>query len=132
MPRIVSLRRCLLATTLLLLPACGQKLDYESTLQVDDAQVQSISVDPPKKEQKVNVVVTSSASPVDVYVVLEKDKEAGKQSLLNGNKPAESLTGKLKTQDTTLEATIPANTGFAILLGGASKSTQVKVKVTGR
>ena len=73
----------------------------------------SNSFQPPKKDQ-------------------EKDKEAAKQALLDRKKPAASFAGKVKTQEATLEATIPANTGFAILLGGASKNSQVKVKVTGR
>lgn len=121
-----------LAILFLALPGCGQKLDYESTLELNAGEVQSLAVDAPRREQKVSVTVTSSASPIDVYVVLEKDKEAAKQALLDGKQPAESLARKVKTQDATLEATIPANTKFTILLGGASKSSQAKVKVTGR
>jgi hypothetical protein len=132
MRTMLRLRRCLLATILLAPLGCGQKLNYETTVQLDDGQVQSLSIDPPRKDQSANVTVSSSGSPIDVYVVLEKDKEAGKQALLDSKKPAESLARKVKTQDAILEATIPANTGFAILLGGASKSSQVKVKVTGR
>jgi hypothetical protein len=101
-------------------------------VQLDAGEVQSLSVEPPKRDQKVSVTATSSSSPIDVYLVLDKDKEAGKQALLDGKKPAASLARKAKTQDATLEATIPANTGFAVLLGGAGKSSQVKIKVTGR
>ncbi len=124
--------RCSLwAISLLLLSGCGQKLDYETSLDLDEGQVQSISVDPPKREQKVSVTATSSSSPIDVYVVLDKDKEAGKQALLDRRKVAAALASQTKTQSATLEVTIPANTGFAILAGGAGKSSHVTVKVRG-
>jgi hypothetical protein len=132
MRNMLCLRRSLLAIVLLALPGCGQKLDYETTVDLDEGQVQSIAIDAPKREQKVSVTVTSSGSPIDVYVALDKDKEAGKQALLDRQKPAQSLAHKVKTQEANLEATIPANTGFAILLGGANKNSRVSVKVTGR
>jgi hypothetical protein len=131
MRRILSLRRCLVAALLLALSGCT-RLSYETTIQLGAGEVQSLSIDPPRREQKVSVTVTSSAAPVDVYVVLEKDKEAAKEALLDHKKPAASLAGNVKTQEATLEATIPANTPFAILVGGASKTSQVKVKATGR
>ena len=132
MRTIMNLRRSFLMIIFLALAGCGQKLAYETTVQLADGEVQSIAVDAPKTEQKVSVSVVSSGSPVDVYVVLDKDKETGKQALLDRKKPAESLASKVKTQDATLEATVPANTGFAVLLGNASKPSQVKVKVAGR
>src|SRR5437879_5858568 len=132
MRSIRGLRCSFLAILLLVLPGCGQKLNYETTVELDESQVRSIMIDPPKREQKVSVTVTSSGSPIDVYVVLDKDKEAGKQALLDRRKPAGSLAGKVKLQEATLEATIPVGTGFAILVGWAGKNSQVKVKVTGR
>jgi hypothetical protein len=132
MRTIRSLRRTLFALLLLVLPGCGQKLNYETTVDLDEGQVQSILIDAPKSEQKVTVTVNSAGAPIDAYIVLDKDKEAGKQALLNRQKPPQSLAGKVKTQDATLEATVPANTGFALLVGGASKNSRVSVKVTGR
>jgi hypothetical protein len=132
MQRFRNLRCGLLVALLLAGAGCGQKLDYDSTVQLDAGQVQSMMIDAPKREQRVSVTVTSSSSPIDVYVVLDKDKEAGKQALLDGKKPAAALASQAETQDATLEATMPANSAFAILLGGASKTSQVKVKVTGR
>lgn len=128
----LRLRSSLLASIVLALPGCGQKLYHETTVQLSAGEVQLLLIDAPRRDQKISVTVTSSGSPIDVYVVLAKDKEAGKEALLNGKKPTESLAGKVKTQDATLEANIPANTEFAVLLGGASKSSQVKMKVTGR
>src|SRR5262245_432385 len=116
MPQIPTRCRVLLAILFLALPGCGQKLDYESSMQLDAGDVQWISIDSPKREQRVSVTVTSSGSPVDVYVVLGKDKEAAKQALLDTKKPTESLANKVKTRESTLEVTIPANTGFAVLV----------------
>ena len=129
--RSIPCRRALLAVLLLAFPSC-QRLNYETAVDLSEGEVQSILVEAPKKEQKVSVTASSAGSPIDVYVVLDKDKEAGKQALLDRKKPASSLASKVKTREATLEATIPANTGFAILLGGASKSNHVTVKVTGR
>src|SRR5947209_6330543 len=132
MRKILSLRRSFLALLLLALTGCGQRLNYERTVELSSGDVQLILIDPPKREQQVSVMVSPVGSPIDVYVVLDKDSEAGKQALLDHKKPAGSLASKTKTQEATLEATIPANSGFAILLGGASKSTRVTVNVTGR
>ncbi len=121
-----------LGIALLLLAGCGQKLNYESTLQLEVGDVQAIAIDPPVKEQKVTVTVTSTASPVDVYLVFAKDKESGKRALLDRKPPAEPLAAKAKTTDAVLEATIPAGSGFVVLLGLANKSTSVKLKVSGQ
>jgi hypothetical protein len=116
---------------LLALPGCG-RLGYETTVQLGAGEVQALSIDAPRSEQKVSVAVTSSGSPVDVYAVVEKDKEAAKEALLDRRKPAAFLAGQAKTQDATVEATVPGHTAFVILVGGASKPTQVHVKVMGR
>ena len=131
MRAILRLRPCLLAAIVLGLPGCG-RLYHETTVQLGAGEVQLLLIDAPKRDQKISVTAASSGSPIDVYVVLAKDKEAAKEALLSGKKPAESLAGKVKTPDATVEATIPANSEFAIILGGANKNTQVKLKVTGR
>jgi len=109
-----------------------QKLNYEKTISIDIGEVQSILIDAPKRDQKVSVAISSPDSAVNVCVVLEKDQGAAKKSLLDGKKPAEALANKDKVKDDTLEASIPGGSDFAVLLSGAAKSTQVKVKITGR
>jgi hypothetical protein len=128
----IILPRCCCLLLLLVLSGCGQKLDYQTSVDLDEGQVQSILIDPPKREQNVSITAKSTGSPIDLYVVLDKDKEPAKQALLDRKKPAAALASKTKTQDAALEVTIPANTGFAVLLGGAGKSSHVTVKVTGR
>jgi hypothetical protein len=130
MRKIVSLRGCLFLAVLLTLPGCG-RLNYETTVPLGAGEIQALRIDAPRREQKVSVTVTSAGSPVDVYVILEKDKAAAEEALLDRKKPAASLAGTMKVQEATLQATIPANTAFVVLLGGANKPSQVKVKVTG-
>lgn len=121
------------AFTLFLIVGC-QKVNYDRTVQVEPGDVQVVMIDPPRSAQKVSVVASSPGTPVDVYVVLEKDQEEAKQSLLSGKSPAKDklLANKQKAEEATLEATVPAKNGFAVLVSGAKKSTQVKLKITGR
>jgi hypothetical protein len=109
-----------------------QKLDDERTFEVGPGKIRSMLIDPPTKEQKVTVTISSSISPVTVYVVPAKEQEAAERAMESGKQPNQSFAGKEKSQEATLEATIPANTGYAIIVGGAIKDSQVKVKVTGR
>lgn len=109
-----------------------QKLNYEKTLKLSDTDVRAISIDGPRREQKVAVTVTAPGAKVDVYVVPEKDQEAVTQDLLNHKKPKEVLASKQKVESDTLEVTIPAKMSFSVVLGAASKDCEVKVSVKGR
>jgi hypothetical protein len=123
---------CLLVLVLLGSSGC-QRLNHEATVQVEPTGVQSTIISAPRSDQKVAVDVSSPGAPVNVYVVLEKDEEAARDALGRQQKPANVLAGKEKVEQDTLETTIPAGKGFAVLLGSASnKTAQVKLKVTGR
>jgi hypothetical protein len=117
----------LLAVTLV---GC-QRIDYRRTIDVDAGDVQAIVIDPPRSEQKVTVTATSSSCPVSVYLVLERDQSQARQTMMDYKAPTGALAGQEKTQDATLEATIPAKNGFAVLIGGATRSTQVNLHVKG-
>jgi len=122
------------ACGLALLGSAGcQKLDSERSIHLDAGEVQIIRIGPPRSDQKVTVVVDSPRSSINVYLVLEQDQEEAKQALLLDRKlPQLPLAGKEKTNSATLEATVPARNGFAVMLSGAEKATDVKLKVTGR
>jgi hypothetical protein len=82
----------------------------------------------------VKVEVKSDSSPVAVFLVLEDDAETVKKNVLHGTTPdkAKVLARTDKnSQEATLEATVPAKKGFAVVLGDASKDTQVNLKITG-
>jgi hypothetical protein len=106
-----------------------QRINQERTIHLESGDVQAIIVDPPSNEQKIMVKITSG-SPIDAYVVLERDLQTAKQALLDSRSVKTALASKQKDQNPTLEATIPSRNGFAILLAGARKSTEAKVKIT--
>ena len=112
-----------------------QRLDTERTLNLEPTQSHALLFDAPRSEQQVSVTIHSPGAPVEVYVVLEKNREQAMQTLEQGRRPAKEqlLASKDKAEEATLETTVPARNAFAVLLNSkASKAAQVKVKVTGR
>ena len=134
MRQTAPLAWALLGSLLLLSGGC-QRLDDERTVQLAPTQVHTIQFDAPRSDQKVTVTMSSPGALVEVYVVLEQNREAAVQSLDQGKRPAKEqiLASSEKTEEATLEATVPARSAFAVLLNSkAGKTAQVKVKVTGR
>ncbi len=127
-------RLCLmwaLLSGMFLLAGC-QPLKIEKTMAVPLRGVGSLIVDPPRYEQKVTVQVSSPGAPVSAYLVRESDMAAAQTLMESGKAPSSPLAGKEKAEDFTLEATVPAKTGYALLLRAEKKNANVKVKVTGR
>jgi hypothetical protein len=125
---------CLLVALGLLVTGCRkQRLDEESTLTVPPGEAQSKIVDAPRAEQQVTATVSSPGAPVSAYLVLEKNRSAAQDALLNGKRPANVLDGKDKVEEASLQGTVPAGEEFAVVVSNAgSKNAQVKVKITGR
>lgn len=118
----------------LVLSGCGQPLsiDKKVTLEAGDITGAAL-VDAPKSQQKIKVEFTSSESPINVYVVLGSDEKAIFRELEKiPVKMADLVASKEKSKGDTLEATIPAGKDYGIYLSGASKKTEVTLKVTGR
>jgi len=118
---------------LLLLPIVGcHKLTFEKSESLDVSEVKKYAVDPPRVKQNVRVVATSSECPVSVYVVLDENAPAVEDAIQSSTKPAADkvLGGADKQQEATVDATIPAKSGFTILVGGATKKTNITVKLT--
>jgi hypothetical protein len=123
-----------LVSLLLGISGC-QRLDADRTVKLEPSQVHAILFDAPRSDQKVSVTMSSPGAPVEVYLLLEKDREAAVQSLEQGKRPAKEqiLASKDKAEEATLEATVPAKSGYAVLLNSkAGKTAEVKVKVAGR
>ena len=121
---------CVLSAALLLLAGC-QRLNYEKTHDVPVMEPKTIAFDPPRYEQKVTVQVSSAGAPVSVYLVRESDLEAATKQITADKAPASPLASKENAEEITLEATVPAKTGYALLIRAVKKQAQVKVKVTG-
>jgi hypothetical protein len=118
-----------LAVLLLVLAGC-QRLNFEKEATLD-ADPLMYEIDGPSSEMKISVKVEAE-KPVNVWVVLEDDKESASNEVSGGNKPAKSLAGQEDTKDAEFEATIPAKKNFIVFVGQAKKtrgSAKVKVNV---
>ncbi len=121
-----------------LLPVAGlagcQSVSLEKTVTVSGGEAyQAFTIDPPRRDQKVTVTISSATNPINVYIVLEKDLAAAQESLKNEKPPANALDRKENVQDATLEATVPANNSYTVLLSPiAGKTSQVSLKIKGR
>jgi hypothetical protein len=120
-----------LLSGILSLAGC-QPLKIEKTMSVPVGGVSSLILDPPRYEQKVTVQISSPGAPVSAYLVRESDRAAAEALMQKDKAPTSPLAGKEKAEDITLEATVPAKTGFALLIRADKKNADVKVKVTGR
>jgi hypothetical protein len=122
---------CLIAVVVTL-PACVRHvLNMEQTFTLESGMVQSFTIEPISREQKIKVEVTSTNTPVSVYVVLEKDKDKASNEVKNrSGRPPSALASAEKTTGHSFEATIPENTSAVVLVGRASKETQVTIKLT--
>ena len=115
---------------------CGQKLDVEKTVTLSpgENEIYPLLIDAPRRDQNVKVEVSSPGVPVSAWVVLEDDRAAVVQKLEKGGQPEKNhvRAGKERSPTIELETLIPAGKAFAVVVAGASKKTDVKVKVTGR
>jgi hypothetical protein len=122
---------CALSVGMLALTGC-QRLNVEKTVTIDPTAVYALIVPAPSYEQKVTVHISSPGVPVTAYLVRESEQAAAQAKLESEKTPASSFAGKEKSEDITLEATIPAKTEYVLLIRSGSKKTEVKVKLTGR
>jgi hypothetical protein len=122
---------CGLLVCLALAPGC-QRLNDERTVQVGAGEAYKVEFDPPRSEQQVTVTLTSPGVPISAYLVKREDSAQAMDAALGGKAPASALDGKEKGEEITLSATIPAKTGFAVVIKGGSKKAEVKIKTVGR
>jgi hypothetical protein len=123
-----------LVALVLLLAGC-QRLNEDRTVDLEPQSIKYVSVDPPRSQQQVTVLVSSPGVPVDVHLVAEGEKDAAMKSLELGKRLESSkllTAAQLNVESATLEATVPARTGFTVLLSGARKKAAVHLKITGR
>jgi hypothetical protein len=117
-----------------LLAGCQRTL-YDKAVTIDGVTyVHEVDVDAPTREQKVAVEFSSPGVPVDVWVVVTEKKPAVKNNLMGRMRPndADVLGGKEQAESGTVEATVPAGKDYTVLVGRASKKTEVRLKVMGR
>jgi hypothetical protein len=128
MLKVLYLTSCVL---LLALTGC-QRVNEERTLSVELNDVKAVTIEAPKREQRLAVTATA-AVPIDVYVVLEKDRSAVEEALQKGARPDKLLASQLKVEQASLEATVPAQNEYSVLVRSTSgKKADVKLKITGK
>ena len=128
-----SRKVCLVIACLALtLTGCNKALNYEKTIAIGPGEIKSFPVDAPRQNQKVTVTFNSSATPVDVYVVLEKDLELASKAIQNYKKPGAVLNKLEKSKEGSVSADIPAKAAFQVIVAGAVKDTSVEVKITSK
>ena len=122
----------LFALSATLLFGC-QRLNDERTINLSAGGIQVIEYSEPRYEQKLTIHVGSSpGAPVTVYLVRKDDSEAAQNQMDRNKAPAAPLGGKEMAEDIDLEAMVPAKTAYTLLIRADKKSTEVRVKVTGR
>jgi hypothetical protein len=110
-----------------------QPINVESNYTIPEGGSQSAAFTAPRYTQKIKVTVTPQDGPVSAYIVKDPDGKFGDSAPLS-KPPAELIIAKRdaeRTEEYTIDATIPAKTPYAILLY-AKRKTDVKLKVTGR
>jgi hypothetical protein len=117
----------------LLLAGC-QRAIYDKAIPLDLGGVHEVEVSAPSGEQKAVVEFNSPGVPVDVWVTLAENKQPVKNKVQVRMRPNDSevLGGKEKSESGTFEVTVPAGKEYFVVLGGAKKKTEVKVKITGK
>jgi hypothetical protein len=121
----------LLACTLLSQAGC-RKASYDKTHTLLPGEVQIISQDSARSDQKVTITITSPGTPVNAYLVREEDVPTAKECIVNGKTPPKVFDSKEKAEEITLNAAIPARTGYALILSSAGKKAEARVRLTAR
>jgi hypothetical protein len=123
---------CGLLTLVATLAGC-QRLSYEKEHKLEGFAVKTIEFDAPRYEQKLALEVKSPGAPVSVYVVKKDVADKAETTIMSGKAPEGALGGKDKTEDATVDVTVPANTAFTVILYNTQKNeANAKLKVSGR
>ena len=113
----------LLGTTVV---AGCKKVADEKISDVEPGQIIFYSVPAVKN---LTVEFSSSAAPIDIYVVADKDAEKAKADLQNSKEPTNPLAMQ-KAKSGTITVTSSSKTEMTILLTSMKKTT-VTVKING-
>ena len=124
----------LLMLALLPVTGCQKKLNEEKNYTLLEGEVKALQMDEQPKDQRITITVTATGSPINLHVVKESGHAAAMEALQFNAKldPAIVIESKSKIQSETLVVTVPAKTGFSVMISGAKKKTDVNLKVTNR
>lgn len=116
-----------------------QRVTYNKSFNLSPGEVlQGPSFSPPTYAQRVSITITPSGAPVSAYVCKTSDDEAVRKALDAVNKEPDAallIASRVSNQSAetyTLEASIPAKTGYTLWLRNGTKSNEVKVNLVGK
>ena len=123
---------CLMLAALAALGGC-YKFTHTATVDMRSSGIHVMSVSAPTSDQNVKVEVSSPGVPVSVWVVLASDVEEVEKRLVASKEVDRSkvLASQEQQEESVVEAKIPKNQEYAVIVSGPSKRTQVKIKITG-
>jgi len=132
----------MLAVVLLLAAAGCQKLNYSETAEVKPGQVWTKGFTAPAYDQEVKVMIEPADCSVSAYLATDANQEAARDFLERsalGKAPDAKMVLGGKTfkpsdskQDYDFTVTVPARTGFWLLINGGKQTTKVKIRVVGK
>jgi hypothetical protein len=133
------MKRAVCVGLLLMILGC-QPIQYEKTFAKTAAfEVLKIELDPPTYNQRVSVTVTPSAGGVSAYLVKASDMEHLENILVTEKEKKTDLgpllLGSNKTEGAnaiTFEGTVPAKSGWAILVKNGPTVNDITIKFVGR
>jgi len=103
---------------------------------MESQEVREVGFDPPAYAQRLTVTVEPASAGVKTYLVKQADEANVKEALSAEKEPAENLLiawrGSDKAEAYSFEATIPAKTGYTVLLKTGAKPTEVKLTIVGK
>jgi hypothetical protein len=131
----MSRRRAVLAllsvTALVVaMPGC-QRVNIEKTVTLEFGDIkQAAIIDAPSGEQKIRVQIDAT-EPIDVDVALVSNFPEIEKALTSHKRPdaGKVLASKQDFKSDSVDATIPAGKSYTVILSGAKKTSQVKLKV---
>lgn len=108
---------------LVLVVGCSDPRFYDRrTEEVTPAAPITIPIDAAKRERVITVQAKSSGPMFDIHLFLSKDQE-GAESSIFGNKSELLLDSAKKTQEATVEATVPAGEELMVFVIAAENKT---------
>ena len=105
------------------------KIHEKKEFSLDTGGYKTLEITAPLSEQKVKVTLTADQA-VNIYVLLEKDMPKGKGDDFDPDMMKVTFIASQKNaKDASLDATIPAKEKYVIIVSGATKKTNVTVKI---
>ena len=111
---------------------CGKTLDQDASFDVP-MEGKFLTVEPITTEQNVKVTGTATGAPVNVYLYLEKNRQAAEKDILAKKLVSPVIPAKVEKAETfTLTATIPANETAVVQVTRAGMAAKVQLRISNK